>query len=188
MVLPALSSAPPAAARLSEAAEAWSLTKDTTNIAALEAFINRYRNTYYGDLARLRIDELKKQQVPVTVPIAQPDRSELERAAAFIKETEDQRRLEEFIRQFGDSAYAPMAQARLEELKRQAAVIAPSRRCDGVETQVGNNLRCLKPGTGEVFKDCPECPEMVVIPAGEFMMGSPSDEAERSTTKVRSTR
>jgi formylglycine-generating enzyme required for sulfatase activity len=27
----------------------------------------------------------------------------------------------------------------------------------------------------QVFKDCPECPEMVVIPAGSFMMGSPSD-------------
>ncbi|GAB6052893.1 formylglycine-generating enzyme family protein [Magnetospira thiophila] len=27
----------------------------------------------------------------------------------------------------------------------------------------------LKPG--DVFKDCPDCPEMVVIPAGSFMMG-----------------
>jgi formylglycine-generating enzyme required for sulfatase activity len=31
-----------------------------------------------------------------------------------------------------------------------------------------------KPGT--VFKDCAECPEMVVIPAGEFTMGSPPEE------------
>ncbi len=30
----------------------------------------------------------------------------------------------------------------------------------------------IAPGT--VFRDCPECPEMVVIPAGFFMMGSPS--------------
>ena len=28
---------------------------------------------------------------------------------------------------------------------------------------------------GAVFKDCGECPEMVVIPAGSFMMGSPPD-------------
>ena len=26
---------------------------------------------------------------------------------------------------------------------------------------------------GTVFRDCPECPEMVVIPSGSFMMGSP---------------
>jgi formylglycine-generating enzyme required for sulfatase activity len=33
---------------------------------------------------------------------------------------------------------------------------------------------------GEVFKDCAECPEMVVIPAGRFLMGSPPSEAGRS--------
>jgi len=34
-----------------------------------------------------------------------------------------------------------------------------------------------RPGT--VFQDCPDCPRMVVIPAGEFTMGSPASEAER---------
>lgn len=32
---------------------------------------------------------------------------------------------------------------------------------------------------GTVFRDCPNCPEMVVVPAGEFTMGSPSDEPGR---------
>ena len=31
---------------------------------------------------------------------------------------------------------------------------------------------------GDTFKDCPECPEMVVIPAGSFTMGSPANEKE----------
>lgn len=30
-----------------------------------------------------------------------------------------------------------------------------------------------------IFKDCPACPEMVVIPAGKFDMGSPEDEQDR---------
>ena len=29
---------------------------------------------------------------------------------------------------------------------------------------------------GRRFRDCPECPEMVVVPAGSFMMGSPAEE------------
>ncbi|RTL67369.1 MAG: formylglycine-generating enzyme family protein [Hyphomicrobiales bacterium] len=33
---------------------------------------------------------------------------------------------------------------------------------------------------GTVFKDCANCPEMVVVPAGEFMMGSPETERGRS--------
>jgi formylglycine-generating enzyme required for sulfatase activity/uncharacterized caspase-like protein len=32
---------------------------------------------------------------------------------------------------------------------------------------------------GQPFKDCAECPEMVVIPAGRFLMGSPPGEAGR---------
>ena len=31
----------------------------------------------------------------------------------------------------------------------------------------------------ETFKDCDVCPEMVVIPPGEFVMGSPEDEEGR---------
>jgi formylglycine-generating enzyme required for sulfatase activity len=39
----------------------------------------------------------------------------------------------------------------------------------------------LKPG--RVFRDCADCPEMVVLPAGAFMMGSPASEAGRLDTE-----
>ena len=29
---------------------------------------------------------------------------------------------------------------------------------------------------GEIFRDCPSCPEMVVVPAGKFTMGSPTED------------
>ena len=32
---------------------------------------------------------------------------------------------------------------------------------------------------GDTFRDCGDCPEMVVVPSGSFMMGSPSGEEER---------
>ena len=32
---------------------------------------------------------------------------------------------------------------------------------------------------GDTFRDCPECPELVVVPAGSFMMGSPDGEEDR---------
>ena len=46
--------------RSSEAAEAWNATKDTTNVAVLGAFVARYRDTFYAELARARIEELRK--------------------------------------------------------------------------------------------------------------------------------
>ena len=32
---------------------------------------------------------------------------------------------------------------------------------------------------GETFRDCPSCPEMVIVPAGSFTMGSPASEEGR---------
>jgi len=40
-------------------------------------------------------------------------------------------------------------------------------------------LRQAGPKVGERFRDCPECPEMVVVPAGSYRMGSPSYEQGR---------
>src|SRR5262245_31143687 len=39
--------------------------------------------------------------------------------------------------------------------------------------------RALKPG--DSFKDCDVCPEMVVLPAGSFTMGSPESEKGRNS-------
>jgi formylglycine-generating enzyme required for sulfatase activity len=116
---------PPTGARLSEAAEAWDRTKDTTNIAILEAFITRFKDTFLAELVRGRIDELKKQQLAIATPPPPSPR--------------------------------------------------PTVRCDGVQITVGQGeLRCLKPGAGKIewFKDCPTCPELVVVPAGSFTMGN----------------
>jgi formylglycine-generating enzyme required for sulfatase activity len=38
-------------------------------------------------------------------------------------------------------------------------------------------------GSGRPFRDCPVCPEMVVVPAGEFMMGSPESERGRGSNE-----
>ncbi len=49
-------------------------------------------------------------------------------------------------------------------------------------THAGAGKR-LPPGT--VFRDCPSCPEMVVVPAGSFMMGSNNaDKDEKPVRKV----
>ena len=37
----------------------------------------------------------------------------------------------------------------------------------------------LSSGEKKMFKDCADCPQMVVIPAGDFTMGSPDDEPKR---------
>ncbi|MGH6754394.1 MAG: hypothetical protein ACREDP_19740, partial [Bradyrhizobium sp.] len=55
--------------------------------------------------------------------------------------------------------------------------LAATQPCDGVQAEIGSGeQRCVKPGAGELLKDCPDCPEMVVVPAGRFTMGATPDE------------
>ena len=58
------------------------------------------------------------------------------------------------------------AQREAEERERREAAAEAERR-----------RRAMEPGRR--FRDCPDCPEMVVVPAGSFMMGSPATEQGR---------
>jgi Caspase domain len=62
-----------------EAALSWVAARDTTNVAAIETFIQHYPDTFYADLARARLNELahpaqKPAQVAIVPPPA-PDSS-----------------------------------------------------------------------------------------------------------------
>jgi formylglycine-generating enzyme required for sulfatase activity len=133
----------------------------------------------------------------VAAQAAQPGASVSDDARAWtvVQNTQSEAVLEEFLRRFPDGVYAGFAKARLEELRKthQASNVPKSEpslskskaeACgDGIHVSVAqsNGKSCIKPGSGTSFKDCPECPEMVVAPAGSFVMGSPDTEPERES-------
>src|SRR5262249_41168324 len=59
---------PTAPSPLGKAAAEWNTLRTKTDVAELEAFAKRHQGTYFADLARARIDELKKQQVGAAKP------------------------------------------------------------------------------------------------------------------------
>jgi hypothetical protein len=54
--------------RLNEAAEAWSAAKDTGSIAVLDAYVARYGDEFFAELARARIEELRQRAEPLSAP------------------------------------------------------------------------------------------------------------------------
>ena len=137
---PATSSQP----RLTEAAEAWDRAKDLLSVPALEAFVRRFGDTYYGDLAKMRLAELKQ-------------------AEAAKQAVEAAKKAEENAGAKAEAERQRLAMLQQEERKRAEAALA------------------TKPG--RVFRDCADCPEMVVVPAGTFTMGSPVSEASRDANE-----
>jgi formylglycine-generating enzyme required for sulfatase activity len=126
---------------LSEVEGAWDRTKDANSIAALEAFIKRYADTYYGDLAKIRLMELKAAGETARRRAAEVAKAEAERQRLAMLKAEQDRSTEE------------------ERRRAEADQLRP----------------------GRAFRDCPDvCPEMVIVPAGSFIMGSPPDELRRN--------
>src|SRR5262249_43317192 len=75
----------------------------------------------------------------------------------------------------------PELVARIAQIKAEtAALVAAARpRLDALSPQQRLSAPPVVwnvPGTLTEFKDCADCPQMVVIPAGEFTMGSPAAE------------
>ena len=59
------------------------------------------------------------------------------------------------------------------ETKRVAAAKAEA------ERKAADEAARRVPKPGDTFRDCPTCPEMVVVPAGSFKMGSPDNDERR---------
>ena len=70
-------------------------------------------------------------------------------------------------------------QAALEKQRQEQAVLDRQR-----QEQAALEKQRQERQPGRRFKDCAACPEMVVVPTGSFMMGSPSSEKGRDSDEV----
>jgi formylglycine-generating enzyme required for sulfatase activity len=143
---------------------AWAKLEKSEEEAAIARFIAAHRDTAAAAPARARLAALEKARAAREV--------REQRAAtqwATIRSTSDVALVERFIAANAGTPAAVAAEAhRLSLLRARDPILA-------LEPGSGKSARDrLKDG-----KDCPMCPEMVVVPAGEFRMGSSEGEAGR---------
>ena len=99
--------------------------------------------------------------VPEPVPAESGPTAELTRAETVfwesMRDSTDAADFEAYLGQWPTGIYAPLATNRLAALREAASAPAAV-----------DPPRAREPG--DVFRDCPGCPEMVVVPAGTFLM------------------
>jgi formylglycine-generating enzyme required for sulfatase activity len=134
-----------------DAAQAWGAVQNSTSLAVLDEFLAQFGTTpIYGALARERREKLAKEQA------AEPRPTAGQQAAAVVPPM---------------NPAVPAA----DPCSGPVAASFPSR-CAAPLTAAQE--RGLKPK--DAFRECADCPEMVVVPAGSFTMGSPGTEKDRN--------
>jgi formylglycine-generating enzyme required for sulfatase activity len=111
--------------------------------------------------------------IDVTINIDRTDSEGGDSDALFwrrIQESDDPAAFRAYLEQFPNGTFATLARLKLGDAGSQA---------DGPEDTQGNQTGAVIAESGREFSDCETCPTLIVIPAGEFEMGSPASEAGR---------
>ena len=147
----------------------WESVKDTKDANELKAYLNKFPGGLFAELAGIRLRGLE-QAAAERIAAEAAQRAALERAAAEAAVKEQQRQAME--------AQAK-EQARLAHLAKEQERVA----AEAAQRLAAARLAAL-PQPGPTIKDCVDCPEMMVIPAGSFEMGSYHNADERPVHRV----
>ncbi len=158
---------PPAgngASLLALAAQEWPAVRDSRDAARLARFERHFAGTYYAGEAQVLREELEAEAA-----------AQAERRARGLAEPPGGL----------DALHARLDQIREAETEAGTVLEAEAKRRAwgeranaGTPVRTGTSMRGqpINPGSGESFWDAPFAPEMVVIPAGRFLMGSKDGE------------
>ena len=86
-----------------------------------------------------------------------------------VKDSRDVNEIKAYLEQFPSGIFAGIARARVTAMDKAEPQVAMARPPQAPAPTPATAPTAVK--AGSVFKDCEDCPEMVVIPAGTFMMG-----------------
>lgn len=141
--------------------EAWAAAAESDTLGAINAYLERFAEGRHADTARNRLEELGAAEE--RSGIIRGIQQELNRLGRRVEETgvldpATRSALDGFPGPIPDQTRASLAAARqtLREMLRWPV------------------------SNGDTFRDCATCPEMIAIPSGRFVMGSPSEERMRS--------
>ena len=142
--------------------EEWRFVRDSGNLLTVRSFLERHPSGRYSGAARALLEQL--EGAPFTIQ-TQP--------------AEAQVRLLGHSEPYRAGMRLPAGKYQV-EASAEGYTTATEIVVHGASSTVRQiALRKAGPKAGDRFHDCLECPEMVVVPAGSYRMGSPSYEQGR---------
>jgi formylglycine-generating enzyme required for sulfatase activity len=133
------------------AAQEWPAVRDRRDPARLRRFAQHFAGTWYAEEALELAEAIEAEARSESAGEARP------------------------------AAAAPKIQSQTDETDAAAGIPSPAAIAVPVGPPASAQIRHIVPGSGTTvwFKDLAEGPELVVVQAGEFLMGSPPDEDGR---------
>lgn len=142
--------------------DAWNSAESGNSEEAYNAYLKAYSAGQYAQLAQGRIRKLQtdtkaRAEQEARQREAQAEQTHWQQA----EQSNDKAKVNAYLTQYPSGRHAGDARQKLAQIEKEEAELRP----------------------GKVFKDCADCPEMVVIPAGSFVMGSPAGETGRQDSE-----
>ena len=167
----------------------WESVKDSTNAADLQAYLDQYPGGTYEVLARNRLQggaapvvpEETAKSMEATLGLGIPERRLIQLGLAA--EGFDPGDADGLFGGKTRGAIGGWQSSRGEEATEHLDVesakllMSSGRKRQAQEQEAARGRRAMEPGRR--FRDCDACPELVVVPLGSFMMGSPAGEEKR---------
>jgi formylglycine-generating enzyme required for sulfatase activity len=175
----AISIAPPSAT--AETAGVCREVEGMSSPSMLGVLASQYKGTPAADCIAARLAELKQAEEAQSAAAAKKKaaeetraKAEADRICANVQSVANLAVLKAMAEHHAGKPAAACIIARIEEVEKQTGPVAP---VATAKPLTAAQERALKPG--DSFKECADCPEMVVVPAGSFAMGSPPEQQDR---------
>ena len=179
---------------LARAAAQWNAVRDTRDAEAARAYIEEYGGVegagVWVKLAESLLAELDREDQAREAQTREEEqnreavrRKEAAREAwNEVRDARDAEAARAYIEEYGGvegaGVWVGQAESLLAELDRERRVREAAENERKAEEEA-EKARAERSRPDRRFRDCAECPEMVVIPAGSFEMGSPESEEGR---------
>ena len=167
----------------------WESIKNSKDPADFQAYLTEFPSGTFTALARNNIERLKsateEQKVPDRTQVAAITQASIESSLELSRS--ERRKVQEGLAVagfdpgaadglFGQRTRVAIGRWQLSsELDKTGYLDAKSAKV--LIALAAEFVPARSPG--DVFRDCKNCPQMVVVPAGDYMMGSPSSEESR---------